>query len=90
MPLLNVLFWRILMLPTKGCNPELNVLYIGGFILKKLHERKSKRMSISLLMQVGTKELSITVDYIILALDWLYIISAISYNNKEVFINEIA
>ena len=78
------------MLPTKGCNPELNVLYIGGFILKKLHERKSRRMSIPLLMQVGTKELSITVDYIILALDWLYIISAISYNNKEVFINEIA
>lgn len=78
------------MLPTKGCHPELNVLYIGGFILKKLHERRSKRMSISQLMRVGTKELSITVDYIILALDWLYIISAIGYNRKEVFINEIA
>lgn len=78
------------MLPTKGCHPELNVLYIGGFILKKLHERRSKRMSISQLMRVGTKELSITVDYIILALDWLYIISAIGYNSKEVFINEIA
>ncbi|WP_104490228.1 ABC-three component system middle component 6 [Acinetobacter indicus] len=77
------------MLPTKGCHPELNVLYIGGFILKKLYERKNKRMSISQLMKVGTKELSITVDYIILALDWLYIISAIGYNSKEVFINEI-
>lgn len=77
------------MLPTKGCHPELNVLYIGGFILKKLYERKNKRMSISQLMKVGTKELSITVDYIILALDWLYIISAIDYNSKEVFINEI-
>lgn len=77
------------MLPTKGCHPELNVLYIGGYILKKLYERKNKRMPISQLMKMGTRELSITVDYIILALDWLYIISAISYNSKEVFINEI-
>ncbi len=76
------------MLPTKGCHPELNVLYIGGFILKKLHERRSRRMSICQLMKLGEKELSITVDYIILALDWLYIISAIGYNSKEVFINE--
>ena len=78
------------MLPTKGCNPEFNVLYIGGFILKKLHERKSKHMSISQVMKVGTKELSVSVDHIILALGWLYIISAIDYNSKEVFINEVA
>lgn len=77
------------MLPTKGCNPELNVLYIGGFILKKLQECKRKRISISKLMRVGEKELSVSVDHIILALDWLYIISAIGYNSKEVFINEI-
>ncbi|MCD9501666.1 hypothetical protein GLP37_05695 [Photobacterium phosphoreum] len=76
------------MLPTKGSNPEVNVLYIGGFILKKLHERKRKRMTITQLMKVGTKELSISVDHIILALDWLYIISAIGYDSNEVFINE--
>jgi hypothetical protein len=78
------------MLPIKGSHPEMNVLYIGGFILKKLHERKKKCMTLTQLMNVGTKELSISVDYIILALDWLYIISAIGYNSKEVFINEIA
>ena len=77
------------MLPTKGAHPEVNVLYIGGFIIKKLHERKRKRMTISQLMEVGPKELSVSVDHIILALDWLYIISAISYNSKEVFINEV-
>ncbi|AYF20077.1 TPA: hypothetical protein GRI80_00095 [Vibrio parahaemolyticus] len=76
------------MLPTKGSHPEMNVLYIGGFILKKLHERKRKRMTITQLMKVGTKELSVSVDHIILALDWLYIISAIGYDSKEVFINE--
>lgn len=76
------------MLPTKGSYPEMNVLYIGGFILKELHDRKRKRMTITQLMKIGNKELSVSVDYIILALDWLYIISAIGYDSKEVFINE--
>ncbi|ELB2757160.1 hypothetical protein QNE23_000475 [Vibrio alginolyticus] len=76
------------MLPTKGSHPEMNVLYIGGFILNKLNERKRKRMTITQLMKVGTKELSVSVDHIILALDWLYIISAIGYDSTEVFINE--
>lgn len=76
------------MLPTRGSNPEINVLYIGGFILKKLQERKRERMTITQLMKIGVKELSVSVDHIILSLDWLYIISAIGYDGKEVFINE--
>jgi len=77
------------MLPTKGTPPELNVLFIGGYILKKLNNTNNKRISILKLMDLGTKELSISVDYMILTLDWLYIISAINHNGKEVFINEI-
>lgn len=76
------------MLPTKGSHPDMNVLYIGGFILKILHESKKERMAVSQLMNVGTKKLSVSVDHIILALDWLYIISAIGYDGEEVFINE--
>ncbi|MEX3172934.1 ABC-three component system middle component 6 [Serratia quinivorans] len=64
------------------------MLYIGGFILKKLQERKRERMTITQLMKIGVKELSVSVDHIILSLDWLYIISAIGYDGKEVFINE--
>lgn len=30
------------MLPTKGSHPEMNVLYIGGFILKQLQECKKR------------------------------------------------
>ncbi|WP_109392940.1 ABC-three component system middle component 6 [Proteus terrae] len=78
------------MLPTKGSHPEMNVLYIGGFILKTLNENKRKRMTITQLMKIGSKELSVSVDHIILTLDWLYIISAIGYNKKEIFINEAA
>lgn len=91
MLLLNVVSWRIqTMLPTKGTHPEMNVLFIGGFILKQLHECKRGRMTLIKLMKLGTKELSVSVDHIILALDWLYIISAIGYDKKEVFINEVA
>ncbi|WP_241810715.1 ABC-three component system middle component 6 [Serratia sp. 14-2641] len=68
----------------------MNVLYIGGFILKQLHECKRGRMTITQLMKIGAKELSVSVDHIILALDWLYIISAIGYDRQEVFINEAA
>jgi len=66
----------------------MNVLYIGGFILKKLYECKKRRMPITQLMKVGAKEFSVSIDHIILALDWLYIISAIGYDGKEIFINE--
>ncbi len=89
MHLLNVVSWRILtMLPIKGSHPKMNVLYIGGFILEKLHERKKKRMTITQLIKIASKELSVSIDHIILTLDWLYIISAIGYNEKEIFINE--
>lgn len=89
MHLLNVVSWRILtMLPIKGSHPKMNVLYIGGFILEKLHERKKKRMTITQLIKIASKELSVSIDHIILTLDWLYIISAIGYNEKGIFINE--
>ncbi len=76
------------MLPIKGSNPKINILYIGAFILKKLNKQKRKRMKILDLFKIVTKELSISIDHIILALDWLYIISAIDGNKKEVYINE--
>ncbi|WP_366522484.1 ABC-three component system middle component 6 [uncultured Psychromonas sp.] len=76
------------MLPIKGNHPEINILYIGAQILKKLNDRKNKRIKTTLLFKTLSKELSVSIDHIILALDWLYIISAINYNDTEVFINE--
>ena len=77
------------MIPTKGSNPEINVVYIGAFILKRLHETKKRKMKIVRLMKLGEKELSISTDHIVLTLDWLFIIAAITYKNDEVFINEV-
>lgn len=76
------------MLPVKGTSPKINILYIGAYILKKLNNQAYKRMNIVDLFKVLTRELSISIDHIILALDWLYMISAIDGNKKEVYINE--
>lgn len=45
------------MLPIKGSNPKINILYIGAYILKKLNKQKSKRMKILDLFKIVTKEL---------------------------------
>jgi len=76
------------MLPVNGSNPKINILYIGAYILKELNNQTSKHMEILELFKVGTRDLSISIDHIILTLDWLYIISAIDGNKKEVYINE--
>ncbi|PSU36221.1 ABC-three component system middle component 6 [Photobacterium lutimaris] len=76
------------MILTKGANPEINVVYIGAFVLKHLHESRGHKMKITRLMKLGERELSISIDHMILTLDWLYAISAIKHNNDEVSINE--
>ncbi len=74
------------MLPINGSHPEVNVLFIGGYILEKLKKENSIR--ITSLFKLGDKELSVSTDHIILALDWLYTISAIDYKNNKVLLNE--
>ena len=74
------------MLPIKGTSPENNMLFIGGFIIKELKKRKV--LSIKEIFTIGTRELSVSVDHIILALDWLYVSLIIKYNDKDVFLNE--
>lgn len=78
------------MILTKGANPEINVVYIGAFVIKRLQESKGRKMKITRLMKLGESELSISIDHMILTLDWLFTISAIKHNNNEVSINETA
>ena len=74
------------MLPSNGCHPEINVLFIGAFILKTLKEHKS--IDTITLFKKGNNELSVSTDHMILALDWLYVISAINYKDDEITLNE--
>nr|WP_277870220.1 ABC-three component system middle component 6 [Vibrio cyclitrophicus] len=39
-------------------------------------------------MQITSSELDVSIDHIILSLDWLFMISAINVNGNTVTINE--
>lgn len=73
------------MLPINGCDPKLNVYFIGGIILKEINHREC---NLSELIQITSSELDVSIDHIILSLDWLFMISAINVNGNMVTINE--
>lgn len=73
------------MIPKRGCDPEINVVCIGAKILKKIKEEDS---SIDSILKDCSSELRVSIDHIILSLDWLFSIKAIDFDGREVFINE--
>jgi len=73
------------MIPSSGCDPEINVVSIGAKILRKLVEENS---SLDVILSDFSSELKVSIDHVILSLDWLYSIKAIDFNGKEVIINE--
>jgi hypothetical protein len=73
------------MIPSSGCDPEINVVSIGAKILKKLVEETS---SLDVILSDFSSELKVSIDHVILSLDWLYSIKAIDFNGAEVIINE--
>ncbi len=73
------------MIPVEGSDPAINVVSIGAKILEYL---KAEKTSIDKIIEFYPLELKISVDHIILSLDWLFTIGAISTDGIEVFINE--
>ncbi|WP_111636692.1 ABC-three component system middle component 6 [Marinomonas shanghaiensis] len=73
------------MIPSSGCDPEVNVVSIGAKILKKIAEENS---SLDFILSECSSDLGVSIDHIILSLDWLFSIKAIDFNGVEVFINE--
>lgn len=73
------------MIPRSGCDPEINVVSIGAKILKKVAEENP---SLDAILTGCSSELKVSIDHIILSLDWLFSIKAIGFNGVEVFINE--
>lgn len=72
-------------LPINGCDPKLNVYFIGGIILEKIYLGEC---DLNKLMQTTSLDLDVSMDHIILSLDWLFMISAININDDMVTINE--
>lgn len=73
------------MLPSPGCDPKINVVRIGAFLLESLLDGPS---DISDLLRRCSTALQVSIDHVILSLDWLFMISAIQIKNEEVHINE--
>lgn len=73
------------MIPRNGCDPEINVVSIGAKILKKVAEENP---SLDAILTDCSLDLKVSIDHIILSLDWLFAIKALGINGTEVFINE--
>ena len=73
------------MIPRSGCDPEINVVSIGAKILEKLIDNG---LTLDEVMSCCSSELNVSIDHIILSLDWLFAINAINYDGAEVFLNE--
>ncbi|MHB0764474.1 ABC-three component system middle component 6 [Stutzerimonas sp. NM35] len=74
------------MLPSPGCDPEINVLVLGARILEKI---LSGKVEIDWLLNVFPSEVGVSVDHIILSLDWLYMIGAVYIEGERIRAYEI-
>jgi len=74
------------MILTSGCDPQINVLFIGAEILRLL---KNKTFEIEKIIFEVTNKFDISIDHVILSIDWLYMIKAININDNKIFIDEI-
>jgi hypothetical protein len=73
------------MIPRNGCDPEINIVIIGAKILRKVAEDKP---SLEEILTDCASELQVSIDHVILSLDWLFSINAIDFNGIEVVIND--
>lgn len=73
------------MIPVEGCDPKINIVNIGAGILEQL---AIESITIESLISTFSVKYSVSIDHIILSLDWLFTINAISTDGQTVHINE--
>jgi hypothetical protein len=73
------------MLPNPGGDPRINIIRIGAFLLEILREGPA---DVSDLLRRCSDAFQVSIDHVILSLDWLFIISAIQISNEKVRIHE--
>lgn len=69
------------MIPIRGCDPDINIVKIGAEILTILEQRS---WQIEEILENCSKDFLVSVDHIILTLDWLFTISAIHVSENEI------
>lgn len=73
------------MIPNTGCDPKINVVSIGAKVIQKIADGDE---SLSSLIGKFSDEMGVSQDHIIISLDWLFMINAISISGDRVIINE--
>ncbi|MBA4055083.1 MAG: hypothetical protein C0490_10250 [Marivirga sp.] len=73
------------MLPSAGGDPRINIIRIGAFLLEILREGPS---DVGDLLKRCADAFQISIDHVILSLDWLFMISAIRISGEKVEIHE--
>lgn len=73
------------MIPKVGTHPEINIITIGAKILVYLSHR-NQGCIMDEIFEYFQKNSNLSLDHIILSLDWLFIIRAISIKDDQVFI----
>ena len=65
-------------------HPEKNIYFTGGRLLKQLCAKRSKETDINILFNEYNKKnsTSISFDYFLLTLNWLFILNTIKTNEK--------
>ncbi|WP_236191280.1 ABC-three component system middle component 6 [Pseudomonas pharyngis] len=74
------------MLPSPGCDPEINVVVLGAKVLKKI---SFESVEIDWLLESFSTEVGVSVDHVILSLDWLYMIGAVYIEGERIRAYEI-
>lgn len=69
------------MLPSPGCDPEINVVVLGAKILKLV---TSEEIEVNWLLEEFSAEIGVSVDHVILCVDWLYMIDAVYLDGERI------
>jgi hypothetical protein len=73
------------MIPELGCSPKLNILTIGANVIDALKEGP---LEIDDLLINLPKVLDVSMDHIILTMDWLFSMGILSVEGCKVALNE--
>jgi len=73
------------MIPKVGCDPNRNIITLGAKIIERLSSSSS---DVDNLLLKCSEELSVSMDHIMISLDWLFMIGVIDFCDNEVFLNE--
>lgn len=75
MPSLRVKFWRSQLIIDSNQHPEKNLYFIGAKLIELLSKDSSKSPDVyQLHTSYNKKNTKISLDYLLLGLDWLYLL----------------